>query len=197
MWLNLPFRTTMADIDERQESTKTPSAMAVQLAKSKAHAIHAQNEEWILAADTIVDLDQTALGKPQSHQEATTMLKQLRNRSHQVHTGVALYHPTTDTKIACCVTTEVWMRPYSDTEIESYVASQDPMDKAGAYAIQHAGFHPVTRVARCYANVVGLPLCAVAALLEEWELPLTIDITHLCLEHFSYQCPAPDKGIRL
>jgi len=113
-----------------------------------------------------------------------------------VHTGVALYNPVKNTKIARCVTTTVWMRPYTNAEIKAYVASQDPMDKAGAYAIQHAGFHPVTRVERCYANVVGFPLCAVVALLEEWGLSLTINVMHLCLEHFGYQCPAPDKGIR-
>jgi predicted house-cleaning NTP pyrophosphatase (Maf/HAM1 superfamily) len=87
------------------------------------------------------------------------------------------------------------MRPYTETEINNYVTSGDPMDKAGAYAIQNRSFHPVRALQRCYANVVGLPLCAVVELLKAYKPALNLNIPQLCLTHFDYRCPAIDKGI--
>jgi septum formation protein len=86
------------------------------------------------------------------------------------------------------------MRAYSDAEIDAYVATGDPMDKAGAYAIQHPGFHPVRRVERCYANVVGLPLGAVVRLLRDAGWDLSPDIPNLCDRHFGVRCEDPDEG---
>ena len=125
------------------------------------------------------------------------MLRQLRGRSHTVHTGVALSHSQTREVCTRQVTSMVHMRAYTDAEIEMYVCSRDPMDKAGSYAIQNSTFRPVANVDRCYANVVGFPLCAIAALLEAWGLALTVNIPALCLTHFDYRCPGPDIGISL
>ena len=86
------------------------------------------------------------------------------------------------------------MRAYTDAEIERYVAGGDPMDKAGAYAIQHHEFHPVASLARCYANVVGLPLCALVALLSDLGMAVDLDMPALCLQRFGYRCPGPDPG---
>jgi MAF protein len=197
-WLGLPAGLTHADVDETPHNGELPSAIAVRLAIAKVQAVVSSNNSvWILGADTVVDLNGVSLGKPADPAEACAMLRQLRERSHAVHTGVALYHLGTRQVCTRRVTSLVRMRAYTDAEIEAYVCSRDPMDKAGAYAIQNSIFRPVTHVDRCYANVVGFPLCAIAALLEAWGLALTVDIPTLCLEHFDYRCPGPDVGISL
>ena len=197
-WLGLPLRLTHADVDETPHNGELPSETAVRLAIAKAQAVEpADNDVWILGADTVVDLDSVSLGKPANFAEARAMLRQLRERSHAVHTGVAVYHSRTGKVSTRRVTSTVHMRAYTDAEIEAYVCSQDPMDKAGAYAIQNSAFRPVADVDRCYANVVGFPLCAIAALLEAWGLTMTFNIPALCLTHFDYRCPGPDIGISL
>ncbi|MBN2390460.1 MAG: septum formation protein Maf [Anaerolineae bacterium] len=197
-WLGLPVGLTYADVNETPFNGELPSETAVRLAIAKAQASEtADNGVWILGADTVVDLNGALLGKPVNSAEAHTMLRQLRERSHAVHTGVALYHSPTKKVCTRRVTSIVHMRAYTDAEIETYVCSRDPMDKAGAYAIQNSTFRPVADVDRCYANVVGFPLCAVAALLEAWGLALTVNMPALCLAHFDYRCPGPDLGINL
>ncbi len=98
------------------------------------------------------------------------MLRQLRNRVHLVHTGVTLLDTSTGQHTTRLTTTRVVMRPYTDEEIAAYVASGDPIGKAGSYAIQNRSFHPVARLEGCYTNVVGLPMCTVYALLAEYGL---------------------------
>jgi septum formation protein len=197
-WLELPAELTHADVNEAPNDDELPSATVARLAVAKVHAVESTNDNvWILGADTIVDLNGIALGKPADPAEAHTMLRRLRERSHAVHTGVALYHPQTHQVQTRRVTSTVQMRAYTDDEIEAYVHTHDPMDKAGAYAIQNGAFRPVAHVDRCYANVVGFPLCAIAALLEAWGLVLTVDIPLLCLAHFDYVCPGTDIGTGL
>ena len=114
----------------------------------------------VLGADTVVVLDDAILGKPADAAEATAMLAALRGRAHRVLTGVAL---AVGGEIAwsSVVETTVWMRAYSADEVERYVRSGKPLDKAGAYGIQDADFHPVERIEGCFSNVVGLPICEV------------------------------------
>ena len=202
-WLGLPVGLTQADVDETPYAGELPSATAVRLAIAKVQAAGPRAAEppdngvWVLGADTVVDVDGISLGKPADSAEACTMLSQLRGRAHAVHTGVAVYHPETRQVCTRRVTSIVHMRAYTDAEIEAYVRSRDPMDKAGAYAIQNDTFHPAARVDRCYANVVGFPLCAIAALLGAWGRGLNVNMPALCLEHFDYLCPEPDVGINL
>jgi len=197
-WLGLPARLTHADVDETPGNDEHPSTTATRLAVAKVHAATPTDDEvWIVGADTVVDLNGVSLGKPADTAEARAMLRQLRERSHAVHTGVALYHPRTQRLCTRRVTSTVHMRAYTDAEIEAYVRSRDPLDKAGAYAIQNSAFRPVVHVDRCYANVVGFPLCAIVALLQAWGLALDITIPALCLAHFDYRCPGPDIGISL
>lgn len=197
-WLGLPTRLTHANVDEVPYNSEHPSATAARLAIAKVCAVECTTiDAWVLGADTVVDLNGILLGKPADPAEARAMLHQLRDCSHTVHTGVALYHPRERQVCTRRVTSTVWMRAYSDAEIEAYVYSGDPMDKAGAYAIQNTIFRPVAHVDRCYANVVGFPLCAIAVLLEAWGLILSVDIPALCLAHFNYLCPGPDIGVSL
>ena len=119
----------------------------------------------VLGADTAVVLDDQIIGKPASASEATATLGRLRGRTHRVVTGVTALDTESGRRLTSATSSEVTMRRYSDAEVEAYVRSGEPLDKAGAYAVQDAVFHPAEGVAGCYLNVVGLPLCEVASLL--------------------------------
>ena len=206
-WLGIPVIVTHVDIDETPRPGEPPIALAARLAREKAQAAAKllaaeqprpaeRRPTTVLTADTVVDLDGVSLGKPADAAEAREMLARLRDRTHQVHTGVALAWLDGESAVRVRrVTTDVTMRAYTDAEIEAYIATGDPMDKAGAYAIQHDGFDPVARFETCYANVVGLPLGAVVALLEEAGWHLDLDLPALCAQHFGYACDPPDRGV--
>lgn len=115
-------------------------------------------------------LNGALLGKPRDATEATSILRRLRGRSHVVYSGITLLEPATGRTTTDVAETRLVMRDYTDAAIAAYVASGDPLDKAGAYAIQHRGFAPVSRIDGCYANVMGLPLCHLYRLLREADI---------------------------
>lgn len=126
----------------------------------------------IIAADTTVVLDDLVLNKPRDEAHARELLLSLRGRWHRVVTGVvvgAIIDDQLQIHGKSC-TTPVLMRPYSEEEIAAYIASGDPMDKAGAYGIQHPEFQPTERINGCYLNVVGLPLCTLVELLAKFDV---------------------------
>jgi MAF protein len=142
------------------------AALNVAVAKARAAAAGRQAEhEIILAADTVVVAHGRVLGKPANADAAREMLRGLRARPHRVVTGLAL-HAADGREWGGGVSSQIWMRAYGDAEIDAYVARGEPFDKAGGYAIQDAEFRPAERQTGCYLNVVGLPVCAVAAGLE-------------------------------
>jgi MAF protein len=146
-----------------------PEEAALRLAVEKARAAArrtAGGAAWILAADTIVADGARAMGKPRDLRQAEDFLLRLRAREHRVVTGVCLLRLPSGEESTERAVTAVRMRDFSATELADYLASGDPLDKAGAYAIQHPAFHPVESIAGCYTNVVGLPLCRVYELLE-------------------------------
>ena len=197
-WLNVAFHAVPADVDETPRSGEAPATLTARLARAKALAARpVPPRDPVLAADTIVALQDESLGKPRDAADARSMLRRLQKAPHAVHTTVTLYDPARDRLYARHVTTNVTMRPYSEAEIQAYIASGNPLDKAGGYAIQHPGFAPVARVDRCYANVMGLPLCAVVALLRHVDCNLSLNLRRLCLDKFRYACPGTDKGERL
>jgi septum formation protein len=120
----------------------------------------------VLGADTIVVVDGEALGKPADRAEAAAMLRRLRGRAHEVMTGVAMVDAATGREAARTVTSRVTMRTYSEAQIAEYVATDEPLDKAGAYAVQGIGGALVAGLDGSRSNVVGLPLAATAALLR-------------------------------
>jgi MAF protein len=128
--------------------------------------------EIVLAADTLVVDDRDILGKPAGPDDARRMLSRLRGRPHHVLTGVVVR--TVDLQWAGVVYTRVVMRDYSDADVEAYIGRGEPFDKAGGYAVQDELFQPVDRVEGCYLNVVGLPLCAVAAGLTALGMEATL-----------------------
>jgi MAF protein len=166
--LEVPFRVQVADVDEAPLPDEAPAETAARLSHVKARAVaEGLVNTWVVAADTVVALGEELLGKPADADEATSILRRLRRRAHQVITGMTIMRADGGDAETLAVTTDVWMRDYTGAEIQAYVASGDPMDKAGAYAIQHAGFAPVQRLVGCPANVMGLPVCQVHALLSK------------------------------
>lgn len=185
----LPFEVDPADVDESQAPGETPEAYVGRLACRKAKAVASQHEGLIIAADTIVVDGDQLLGKPGDEAEAREMLRQLRARSHQVYTGIALIDTKTNQSHEAVCLTDVPMRNYSDQEITAYIATGDPLDKAGAYAIQHAGFHPVKDMGGCYASVMGLPLCHLTVGLVKLGLDVPRDLPNRCQVYLDYDCP--------
>jgi septum formation protein len=153
------FTVRVADIDETPRKDESPPDYVLRLAHEKAHAVPRAADEVILAADTTVVLNSEILGKPTDHADATRMLTALAGRRHEVITGICLLH--NNHVITDLATTAVWFAPLTPEEIAEYVASGEPMDKAGAYAIQGLASRFVQRIDGEYSNVVGLPVSLV------------------------------------
>ncbi len=185
------FDTRPAEVDESLRPGETPDMYVLRLARSKAQmcAETALQDEIILAADTTVADGESILGKPKDPAEAMAMLRSLRGHNHQVQTGIAVLRQSDGTLVTDLCITEVPMRAYRDEEIDAYVASGDPLDKAGAYAIQNAEFHPVERFGGCYASVMGLPLCHLSRSMRKLGIAPTTDIAAECQSALRYACP--------
>ena len=188
--IGLPFIVSAADVDESTRSNESPAEYVLRLAETKARAVQADADQIILAADTTVVDGSDILGKPQDDAEAVAMLTRLRGHSHQVYTGIALFRPGDGRMLTDLCVTDVPMRDYSDDEIRDYVATGDPLDKAGAYAIQHPDFHPVARMAGCFASVMGLPVCHVLLQLRKMGAQPNTDFFASCEALLEYRrCP--------
>jgi MAF protein len=185
--LGLPVRAIAAPVEEETHPAESPVDMVARLARAKARALlETYPHTPVLGCDTAVALEGRVLGKPAGPAEARAMLARLRGRTHAVYTGVALVRD--EEELAQVAETAVIMRRYSDAEVATYVASGDPMDKAGAYAIQHPGFDPVARWRGCYANVVGLPLCHVTRALRAWGVAPPADVPTACQAQTGQRC---------
>ena len=163
-----PVALAAPDGDERRaHHGESAEELVSYLSLDKARQVaEGASTAVVLGADTVVVVDGYVMGKPRDPREATEMLRRLRGRTHRVVTGVTAFDGASGRWGASVKTSEVTMRPYSDTEISAYVATGEPMDKAGAYAVQDGEFRPAATVDGCYLNVVGLPLCEVVTLLE-------------------------------
>ena len=152
------------DVDEAPRAGERPGAYVERLAIEKAQAVAAARPEaTVIGADTTVVVDGRMLGKPADGADAALMLRALQGRAHDVLTGVAVVGP--DGVRSAVDRTTVWFSPMSDGEIAWYVESGEPMDKAGAYAIQGLASRWVPRIEGSYSNVVGLPMTVVMQLL--------------------------------
>lgn len=153
--LGREFTVAIPEVDETPLHGEQPRAFAERLAAGKAQAV--SREGTVIAADTIVAQNQTILGKPADAAHAREMLRSLSGSSHEVITGVCIRNATRAKVFS--VETRVVFRVLADSEIENYIATGEPMDKAGAYAIQGGAAHMVRTIEGSYTNVVGLPLC--------------------------------------
>lgn len=160
----MEFTVRSVEIDETPRVGEVPRDYVLRLAEEKALAVPADDSEVVLAADTTVVLGSEIMGKPIDAADATRMLCALAGQQHQVITGVFLKRgPDATGDIA---STDVWMAPMSDAEIADYVASGEPMDKAGAYAIQGLASRFIERIDGSYSNVVGLPIALTYRMLK-------------------------------
>lgn len=180
--LGFRFEIRPADIDESPFPDEVACEYVLRLARSKANASAradaARSGEMVLAADTIVVLDGNLLGKPADAADARQMLSRLAGRRHEVLTGVALHDVDRQIQVVAVETTKVFFSPMSDEEIAAYVDGGEPMDKAGAYAIQGMGGIFVDRVEGNYSNVVGLPLPLTYRLLARAGYPVPITLSN-------------------
>ena len=164
--LGQPFEVMVSDSDEDLPQDMAPEQVVAILAERKALAVAKQltYPARVLGADTVVALGQRRLGKPVDEADAVAMLMALQNGWHRVLTGICLWTPEgIESEV---VTTQVHMMPISEAEIQAYVATGDPMDKAGAYGIQGWAGAYIDRIEGCYYNVMGLPLAQVRVMLE-------------------------------
>ena len=187
--LGMDFRAQPSSVPEEPEPSESPIDLVRRLALAKARTVAAGvSEGLVLGADSVVVHQGDILGKPASVEEARGMLARLRGNTHQVFSGVAVVDASTGKYLLASETTPVLMREYSDAEVEDYIASGSPMDKAGAYGVQDADFHPASSVQGCYSNVVGLPLCTLLDLLREMGYEATPKVPALLIESCT-ECP--------
>jgi septum formation protein len=167
--VGIRFRVVPSLVEERSLNGETPSEQVTRLALAKARDVSDREPgEWVLGADTIVVVDDRILGKPADVDEAKRMLAMLQSRTHVVFTGYAIVNSNYPEKTRVgFVRSEVRIRDLDEKEIEGYVGTGEPMDKAGAYAIQGIGASIVQEISGSYTNVVGLPLCEVLKELKE------------------------------
>ena len=171
----IEFAVLPADVDEIPLQGEGARACAQRLARKKAWKVWRERQtDVVLGADTIVVVDGVILGKPVDYNDAARMLRLLAGRRHQVVTGVCLVRSnlvrSNEDTVVDCETTLVTMAELSDQEILDYVATGEPMDKAGAYAIQGIASRWIPRIEGDYSNVVGLPVARVYRMLRDWKI---------------------------
>ena len=195
---NWTFRVSAPDVDESQHTGEPPANYVLRLAEAKARAslANAGQVQVIIAADTAVVFDGAIHGKPKDAPDAVHMLKRLRAHTHKVYTGLAALKTSTGQLLPDLCVTDVPMRNYTDTAIEVYVQSGDPLDKAGAYAIQHPQFQPVESMSGCFASVMGLPMCHLVRLLARMDILPNANVPANCQVSLHYSCPVSPAILR-
>ena len=171
----LTFSVIPSAFDESSVIMTNPDAYVKTLAESKASEIARNHpESWVIGADTIVMIDNNVLGKPESQDDAKRMLQNLSGRTHQVYTGYAIQCVAENHFFTDAIKTDVCFKKLTDREIEWYIHTKEPFDKAGAYAIQGLGTFLVRQINGSYTNVVGLPVCEVLEhLLQEGVIKMS------------------------
>lgn len=186
----LAFAQEYVQIDESRRAGEPATQYATRLACEKAAAgAQLQNDGClVLAADTVVVHNDTVLGKPANAEDADRMLRNLQGQAHTVITAIALAQAGSGNSRTECCSTQVQMRRFSQQDRSDYIASGDPLDKAGGYGIQNHQFQPATTLGGCFANVMGLPLCHVVRVLSAVGITLPSDTPGACMAHTGYDC---------
>jgi MAF protein len=203
--LDYPSQVVVSNVDENAITIADPALYVLETARQKATAVarllasdtkppypYPGEKALLVAADTTVALDGEILGKPADADEARQMLQRLRDRKHVVHTGLVVKDLGGDKTEEGVHSATVTMRPYRDVEIEAYIATGDPLDKAGGYAIQHPLFSPVSHFQGCYLGIMGLSVCHLLQLLEGLGIPPRVDTAALLSAHQGTACPLLD-----
>lgn len=167
--MRIPFELQVPDVDETPLLDEEPSDLVLRLAELKAEVIARRNSgRWVMAADTTVAIDHHTLNKPVDAEDAVRMLSLIQGRTHQVHTGFCLQK--NDTSHSFVDTAQVFFRPMSEAQMRWYINTREPMDKAGAYAIQGIGALFIEKVEGSFSTVMGLPVERMGALFRSLGL---------------------------
>jgi MAF protein len=195
--LGMAFVIKAANVDESPLDGELPAGLVLRVSEAKARAVRdLRQDELVVAADTVVALDDAVLGKPTDAADARRMLLALRGRRHMVYSGISVWHAGRQHLAQESVGTAVWMRDYAEQEVRRYVASGDPLDKAGAYAIQHPGFDPVAEVEGCWLNVMGLPLCHLGRMLAQFGVTVPSNVAGSCRAYNQRDCSVAPGVLR-
>ncbi len=171
--LGIPFTVLTSDVDERVTSDLTPAEIVESLAQRKAREVAGKNSDGlVIGADTIVVLEGNVLGKPRDEADAYQMLLSMQGKEHTVYSGVAIIDARSGREEVAHRSTKVRIRPLTEREINAYIATKEPMDKAGSYAIQGIGATIVEEIQGDYFTVVGLPLHLTAAMLSRFGVQI-------------------------
>ena len=162
---HVPFVIRVADIDETMDNTKSPYQEVARVSQMKALAVEREPEDVVIAADTIVVCEDKVLGKPATEAEAVAMLQLLSGRDHQVMTGLCVLRG--DKQVSYTEVTDIHFRSLTDREIDRYIATKEPMDKAGSYGIQGGAALFAEKLVGDYYNVMGLPVCRLGQILQQ------------------------------
>ena len=178
--LGIPFEIVAPIFEEQPQPGLAPILQVERFAREKARSIAViRPADLVLGSDTVIELDGQMLGKPVDMVDARTMLTSLAGRSHVVHTAVAICCQVTQCEQAEVVTATVQMKPYQSSDIEAYLATQEPLGKAGAYSIQGAGGALIDRISGDFLGIVGLPLRTVATLLTGAGVRILVEVDAL------------------
>ena len=171
--LNISFTIVSPEYEEIFSDSFPPYNQVLSFAKGKAESVATQYpQDLVLGSDTIIEIKGKVLGKPQNLEEAETMLHALRGQNHQVHTALALFQTTLGVLETLVETAQVWIKPFSKSELRAYLDTQESLGKAGAYSIQGEGAKLIEKIEGDYPTIVGLPLWRTAKLLEKQGVKL-------------------------
>ncbi|WP_447970039.1 Maf family protein [Nitrospira sp. M1] len=178
--LDIAFTIVAPTCEEIPSYAYSPNEQANVFARDKAQSVSAlYPQHLVLGSDTVIEIEKTLLGKPDNLQDAENMLRQLRGQVHHVHTGVALLQQSTSLSISFVETARVWIKDFTDTELNQYLSTQESLGKAGAYSIQGEGAKLIENIEGDYPAIVGLPLWKTAKLLEQQGIVFPISVEEL------------------
>jgi septum formation protein len=178
--LQVPFEVVDPKFDERIHAEIPPESQAWTFALGKAQSCARRHAgSLILGSDTLIALGETILGKPADRAQAGAMLRRLRGRDHRIYTAVALYDPARNFQDVAVDIVQVWMKPFSDADLEAYLEGGEWQGKAGAYSIQGKGGDFIERIEGDFTAAVGLPLRLTVSLLKKQGLSVPVDVEQL------------------
>ncbi len=172
--LGLEFDILPPTCEETLFPDLPPSEQTQQLAREKARSVAIQHpEDLVIGSDTVIEIKSRLLGKPKNMQEAETMLRELRGTHHHVHTGVTIIQQAKHILISFVETAQVWIKPFDESTLQSYLATKESLGKAGSYSIQGDGAQLIEKIEGDYPTIVGLPLWRIAKILEKQGVVLS------------------------
>jgi septum formation protein len=181
--LGLPFRIIPPTCKETLSPSLSPIEQTRQLARDKAQSVANQHpEDLVIGSDTVIEIEGRLFGKPENMQEAESMLRHLRGRRHQVHTSVAIMQQGTTISIDFVETALVWFKPFDETTLTSYLATEESLGKAGSYSIQGWGAQLIDKIEGDYPTIVGLPLWRTAKVLAQQGVLLPTPVEEIYRE---------------